>query len=220
MCPSFNSSNPSFQAKICSQKILGTESSRVVLCGPSFCGSIVFMKTEVDVFQFKAGVDYLKTVYSSMRESNPRFSRRAFAAKLGMDQSMLTRYFGGVRLLASERVEEVAKRLELGRLEAQYFKVISLLGDRGELDILEMLRRSFLTEKRMAALLPEKNLVQSGALEDTELDIFNHVIRIQKEDRPRIEKALQDLEDLLAAVRAQNGDDLLVISTVKFKTRS
>lgn len=107
-----------------------------------FLASMKSMKTEVDVFQFKAGVDFLKSVYMCMRENNPRFSRRAFAVKLGMDQSMLARYFGGVRLLASERVEEVARRLELTKLESQYFKVISLLGDRGEMDVLEKLRLS------------------------------------------------------------------------------
>ena len=103
------------------------------------------MNTEIDVFQFKTGADFLKCVYAKMRESNPRFSRRAFAAKLGMDQSMLTRYFGGVRPLSSERVEDISRRLELSKAKAQYFKVISLLGDRGEMEILDILRQSILS---------------------------------------------------------------------------
>lgn len=211
------------------------------------------MKTEVDVFQYKAGVDFLKSVYSQMRDSNPRFSRRAFAVKLGMDQSMLTRYFGGVRLLASERVEEISRRLELGNIESQYFKVISLLGDRGELDILEKLRKSFLHEKPfdlnqiltslrdagwlqntssegrqnilkkvfpMVSHAPKESSVQTGTMDDATLEIFNCIVSIRKEDRPALEKSLQDLRDLLAAIRVENGDDFLVISTVDIKSRS
>lgn len=211
------------------------------------------MKTEVDVFQYKAGVDFLKGVYSQMRNSNPRFSRRAFAVKLGMDQSMLTRYFGGVRLLASERVEEIAKRLELGNVEAQYFKVISLLGDRGELDILDKLRKSFLLEKTfdlnqvltslcdagwlqntssewrqkilkkvfpMVSHAPEAGPLQTGTIDNSQVEIFNQMISIHKDDRALVQKSLQDLRDLLASVRTEKGDDFIVVSTVMVQGNS
>ena len=215
------------------------------------------MKTEVDVFQFKAGVDFLKVVYLHLRKNNPRFSRRAFAAKLGMDQSMLTRYFGGVRLLASERVEDVARHLELGNLEAQYFKVITLLGDRGELDILEKLRRSLREEGpfnvyqitnrlreagwwqntdsglhkdsglRLAILRrifsmgsesPTSPEIQSDTVDGTQVQVFNQIINIRKEDREIVENSLQELYKLLNSVQVEEGDDFLVISTTHLKT--
>lgn len=110
------------------------------------------MKKQVNIFNYFSGVQYLRDYFEEMKAGNPRLSLRSFAAKLGLDQSTLSRYFAGERHISSEKATDIALRLKLEECESQYLKLLFLLGDRGEKELLEKIKLSFLYDQASRAL--------------------------------------------------------------------
>lgn len=105
------------------------------------------MKQSVNIFNYKTGVDYLKDVYQTSFEQNPRYSLRSFALKLDLDQSTLTRYLSKERTLSPRNASIISINLKHTEVEAQYFRLLTSLGDIGDFNLLEKLSTSFLHEK-------------------------------------------------------------------------
>ena len=105
------------------------------------------MKQSVNIFNYKTGVDYLKDVYQTSFEQNPRYSLRSFALKLDLDQSTLTRYLSRERTLSPRNASIISINLKHTEAESQYFRLLTGLGDIGDFNLLEKLSTSFLHEK-------------------------------------------------------------------------
>lgn len=105
------------------------------------------MAQNVNVFNYKTGVEYLKDIYQAILEKNPRYSLRSFALKLELDQSTLTRYFSRERTLSSRNATIISTKLNHTEAESQYFKLLINLGDVGDFNLLEKLSTSFFHEK-------------------------------------------------------------------------
>ena len=174
------------------------------------------MKSDVDIFSCTSGVEYLKKVYTSIRQTNPRFSRRAFSTKLGIDQSMLTRYFLGVRLLSHERVDEISLKLEHTRVEAQYFKIINVLGDRGEEETVKNIKALFLSksESNIHSVSEQLSALREEEDPDKKLEIFQGLTPLtfvtDLTSVDKIGKILADLSEI-------GGDKIEVVSTLTVK---
>jgi uncharacterized protein (TIGR02147 family) len=105
------------------------------------------MKQSINIFNYKTGIDYLKDVYQSSSEQNPRYSLRSFALKLDLDQSTLTRYLSKERTLSPRNASIISINLKHTEAESQYFRLLTSLGDIGDFNLLEKLSTSFLHEK-------------------------------------------------------------------------
>ena len=174
------------------------------------------MKSDVDIFSCTSGVEYLKKVYSSIRETNPRFSRRAFSARLGIDQSMLTRYFLGVRLLSHERVDDISQKLGHNRAESQYFKIINVLGDRGEEETVKNIKALFVQRAEPGI----QNIVKKMMVLREESDP-NNKLKILETLTPITFVAdltsVDDIQKILGELSELGGDKIEVVSTLTLK---
>jgi|GEM_PF-4925672 hypothetical protein len=117
------------------------------------------MKKNISIFEFKTGTEYLNTLYKSIAETNPRYSLRSFAQKIGLDQSSLVRYLAGERSLSPNKSHVIAENLKLSEVESHYFKLLTSFGDKGEYEILERLRTGFLFDKQAKNQFLPDNLV-------------------------------------------------------------
>ena len=177
------------------------------------------MKSDVDIFSCTSGVEYLKKVYDSIRETNPRFSRRAFSAKLGIDQSMLTRYFLGVRLLSHERVDEISQKLGHNRVEAQYFKIINVLGDRGEEDTVKNIKALFIqkAEPNLQNVVKKISIMRDENDPDKKLKILEGLSPITFVTDLN---SVDDIKSILVELSSVGGEKIEVVSTLTLKNYS
>lgn len=121
----------------------------------NFTGGTV-LKDSANIFDYETGTEYLQALYRAASTANPRFSLRSFALKIDLDQSLLTRYLAKERNLSGEKTEVIAQRLGLDEQETHYFKLLTLLGDKGEVELLKKLRASFLYDRHRTNLKTEE----------------------------------------------------------------
>jgi len=189
------------------------------------------MKKNISIFDFKSGTDYLGALYKSIVETNPRYSLRSFAQKIGLDQSSLVRYLAGERSLSPNKSHVIAENLKLSEMESHYFKLLTSFGDKGEYEILERLRTGFLFERqrvlnRFSEADDYKKVgVQSHreslnaaekALTDYEkcdMEIYTSVIAVKKEGREKIHEAIKHLQGLISEYASEQADDSYLVTT-------
>ena len=76
---------------------------------------------EASQHQFISVSSYLREKLTSYQKTNPRYSLRAFAQKLGISPGGLVQIFSGQKKLSVERAYEVANNLKLDDQEKRFF---------------------------------------------------------------------------------------------------
>jgi transcriptional regulator with XRE-family HTH domain len=174
------------------------------------------MKKQVNIFDYNSGIKYLNDYFEEMKTTNPRLSLRSLAAKLGVDQSTLSRYFAGERHISSEKAGEIGPRLKLDATETHYLKLLFLFGDRGEIELLEKLKLSFLFDKNV------RDLGHSGIekFDTSTMELMSSLIAIKKESREKILKAIQEISHMIKEFAVSEGaDDLILVSSFMLTSR-
>jgi uncharacterized protein (TIGR02147 family) len=82
------------------------------------------MKANTDIYAFLDYRDYLKAHVSSSKESNPAFSDRSIAYRLGCDAGFFNRVLNGKRNLNQEHILRLSSVLNLPRREQRYFELL------------------------------------------------------------------------------------------------
>lgn len=73
---------------------------------------------------------FLLERYEKSCRQNPRYSVRAYASRLGIDSSTLSRLLNGKRALSHRMFRQLAQRLQLGPEERQRFEILPFRGAR------------------------------------------------------------------------------------------
>ncbi|SMF81280.1 helix-turn-helix domain-containing protein [Pseudobacteriovorax antillogorgiicola] len=66
-------------------------------------------------------ISFLIEMYSQKKNSNPRYSKRAFAKDLGIDQGFLSHLLNGKRKLSLQKAHEISENLDLSLRSANQF---------------------------------------------------------------------------------------------------
>lgn len=76
------------------------------------------------IFYYQDYRKYLHNFYTECNLRNPKFSLRAFAAKLELNVSNIVRVMSGERNLSTSSLERVINYLKLREREAEYFTLL------------------------------------------------------------------------------------------------
>ena len=151
------------------------------------------MNSKICIFDYRTGVEYIKDVYQERLQANPRYSLRSFASKLGLDQSLLTRYLAQERTLSYQKTEMVAQKLGLSQAEAQFFKLLTGVGDRGDLLLMEKISDGFLHERFQ--FLSEQEKLETTFEQNQKIDLRFFMLYMLNRARPTI--TVEDAHDCL-----------------------
>ncbi|WP_413288093.1 hypothetical protein [Bdellovibrio sp. HCB337] len=144
--------------------------------------------------------DILKAQFQRRKEFNPRYSLRSFAVKLDLAPSKVSEVLSGKKKLSVERLEDIAKRLQLQGKEKEIFLLSAELESSKTIDKSQLAQKlKKLAQQIQAEKTQQRNAWYFGAvnaLSESEMDPEKYadqmgVTELQVENALRYQKRMQ-----------------------------